>query len=267
MTLIKHYYIDNKVGIASSRSKSDLRYERIKGLNVIHILEDENGYPYMLSECPESFEFTETYRLEGFQNLQNTVGVGIVTYVGFATFTQYHPDATKGNPVLIEKYLVTYTKQHDLSQYSSLEVIDQETFNGITSSFDNMQHGRRVTLLNDIKSRLNTRINNFVSYLISEGVISAPQELTQEFKNWRNIITNLGNTGFPKRLPLPPLETHGNPAFPAQDYPQYQIRKDLVIRRQYRRWFLLYEYRKIIEDLDSPSDILSEAPDAYDEET
>jgi len=265
MTLIKHYYIDNKVGIASSRSKRDLRYERIEGLNVIHVLEDENGYPYMLSQCPENFEFTEIVDEGNLQNLQNDISVGIVTYAGFTTTTPWGP--IRGNVYEVLRYNVTYTKEHDLSQYSSLEVIDQETFNGITSAHDDMQHVRRVTLLNDIKSTLNTRINNFVSHLIDEGVITVPQELTQEFKDWRNIIVNLGNIGFPKRLPPPPPETHGNPTFPAQDYPQYQIRKDLVIRRQYRRWFLLYEYKKVIEDLDSPSDILSEAPDAYDEET
>lgn len=265
MTLIKQYYIDNTTGAASSTATKNLRIENVRGSNILYHLEDANGYPFILADCQDAFISSTRIRAENLQEFENTPGVGIITYVGIEQSPwnrRKDPDA----PTVLF-YDVEYTEDNDLSQYGSIEIIDQDTFNQITADYDNRQHSRRVALLNDIKSAILTRINNFVSYLISEGVIAAPSELTTEAKNWRNQIINLGDSGFPRRLPLPPAETHGNAAFPAADYPQYQIRKDRVIRRIYRRWFDMYQYRKInADDIDSFIDVYTESTEYYEEE-
>lgn len=263
MTLIKQYYIDDTTGLASSTITRKMRVENIRGLTILHHLEDANGYPFILAHVQDSFISSTRIRAENLQDFENTPGVGIVTYVG-VELPSWSIRRNSNAPINLF-YDVKYTEDNDLSQYGSIEIIDQDTFNQITANYDNMQNSKRVELLKDIKSAILTRVNNFASYLISEGVISAPSELTDESKKWRNQIVNLGDSGFPKRLPLPPPETHGNVAFPAADYPQYQIRKDRVIRRIYRRWFDMYSYKKVTDDIDSYVDVISESKEYYEE--
>lgn len=264
MTLVKQYFIDDKTGLASSTITKNLKPEKIEGLNILYHLEDANGYAFALSECQDTFISTTRIRPENLEEFQNRPGVGIITYVSVEIPSWFHRKDPQAPPTQFLE--VTYSLDNDLSQYGTIEVIDQNTFDQIVADYNDMQRSRRLLLVKNIRSNILARINDFVPVLISDGVMANQSELTQEFKDWRQAIVGLGDTTFPRRIPRPPLETHGNPLFPVETYPQYQIRRDRIIRIQYRRWFRLYEITRINDtDLDDPTSIISDDADAYEE--
>ena len=178
--LIKHYFINRETGGWATDTRFGLMMPNLKGLEIQHQLTTENDVPYCLSYVPEYFENTVTTSAEGLQDLQNTVGITIVS----STATE-------------DAFEVVYHQDNVLETSEGLQVFTQQQWDDEIAAYDARQEQKRYNILRPIRDEL---------LFVTDWIVIKAKEtggtLSAGFKTWRQELRDLPEqspfpTGFP----------------------------------------------------------------------
>jgi hypothetical protein len=178
--LIKHYFINRETGRWATDTRFGLMMPNLKGLEIQYQLTTENDVPYCLSYVPEYFENTVTTSAEGLQDLQNTVGITIVS----STATE-------------DAFEVVYHQDNVLETSEGLQVFTQQQWDDEIAAYDARQEQKRYNILRPIRDEL---------LFVTDWIVIKAKEtggtLSAGFKTWRQELRDLPEqspfpTGFP----------------------------------------------------------------------
>jgi hypothetical protein len=182
--LLKHYFINRETNTFALNTKFGLMLPDIKGLEIVHQIEDENDIPYCLSTCPEYFEYSETISGERLQELQNDTNVTVVS----------SSEVSVDGETL---HSVVYQRAYVLEQTEGLSVITQEEWDTEVSTYDAKQLQKRIEVLRSIRDEILSSSDWVVVKSTETGVA-----LSTEFKDWRQSLRDLPSQQvFPSELP------------------------------------------------------------------
>ena len=178
--LIKHYFINRETGGWATDTRFGLMMPNLKGLEIQHQLTTENDVPYCLSYVPEYFENTVTTSAEGLQDLQNTVGITIVS----STATE-------------DAFEVVYHQDNVLETSEGLQVFTQQQWDDEIAAYDARQEQKRYNILRPIRDEL---------LFVTDWIVIKAKEtggtLSAGFKTWRQALRDLPDqTPFPTGFP------------------------------------------------------------------
>jgi len=174
--LIKHYFINRETGRWATDTRFGLMMPNLKGLEIQYQLTTENDVPYCLSYVPEYFENTVTTSAEGLQDLQNTVGITIVS----STATE-------------DAFEVVYHQDNVLETSEGLQVFTQQQWDDEIAAYDARQEQKRYNILRPIRDEL---------LFVTDWIVIKAKEtggtLSAGFKTWRQALRDL-----PDQIPFP----------------------------------------------------------------
>ena len=188
--LIKHYFINRETGGWATDTRFGLMMPNLKGLEIQHQLTTENDVPYCLSYVPEYFENTVTTSAEGLQDLQNTVGITIVS----STATE-------------DAFEVVYHQDNVLETSEGLQVFTQQQWDDEIAAYDARQEQKRYNILRPIRDEL---------LFVTDWIVIKAKEtggtLSAGFKTWRQALRDLPDqTPFPTGFPTLPSNVENDP--------------------------------------------------------
>lgn len=203
--LIKHRLVDRDTGEWILGSLRGYVFPKIKGLEIIHQLTDENGVNFCLSTAPDYFEYSVIVSLDILTEYQSNPNITIVSSA------ERQIEVPVVNPETLEStgetttetvYDVTYQEAHILQEDEGLQILTQEEWDAEIVSFDARQEQKRLTVLRSHRDTLLRDTDWIVIKCTETGV-----GLCTDFKVWRQTLRDLpsiASTSFPSSLPIPP---------------------------------------------------------------
>jgi len=197
--LIKHYFINRDNGKWAIDTKYGLTLPNIKGLQIVHQLEDNNGIPYCLSTCPEYFEYSKTVSAEGLEEYQNDSNITIVSSTERQEeFTDFAGVSEEPQTIIV--YDVVYQESYNLTPEEGLWIITQDQWDVEISNYDSKQQDKRYDILRADRDKMLSHTDWIVTKAKETGT-----NLTAEFKTWRQSLRQLPNNDqFPTAYPTLP---------------------------------------------------------------
>lgn len=208
--LIKHRLVDRDTGEWILGTLRGYVFPKIKGLEIIHQLTDENGVNFCLSTAPDYFEYSVTTSLDILTEYQSNPNITIVSSV------ERQIEVPVVNPETLEPtgetttetvYDVTYQEAHILQEDEGLQILTQEEWDTEIASFDARQTEKRYDEMRIVRDNLLRETDWVVIRAKETGT-----NLSEEFKNWRQSLRDLPSVGITTdTFPSPPSSIRINP--------------------------------------------------------
>ena len=191
--LIKHFLVDRDTG---EWIKGEIRgyvFPKLKNLEVVYRLTDENGDHICLSRVPEYFEYSKTVTpsvLTEYQNDSNiTVGSSTERQVEESVINEETGEPTD-ETTTVTLHDVTYREIYTIEENDGIEILTQEEWDTEISNYDTRQTEKRYSEIRIIRDEVLKETDWIVTKTTEDGSV-----LTDEFKNWRTTLRDLPSVG------------------------------------------------------------------------
>ena len=191
--LIKHFLMDRDSG---EWIRGDIRgyvFPKLKNLEVVHRLTDENGDHICLSRVPEYFEYSKTVTPSVLTEYQNDSNITVVSSTERQVEEPILGEET-GEPTdettTVTLHDVTYRETYTIVVNDGLKILTQEEWDTEISNYDARQTEKRYDEIRIIRDEVLKETDWIVTKTTEDGSV-----LTDEFKNWRTTLRDLPSVG------------------------------------------------------------------------
>ena len=191
--LIKHFLVDRDTG---EWIKGEIRgyvFPKLKNLEVVYRLTDENGDHICLSRVPEYFEYSKTVTPSVLTEYQNDSNITVVSSTERQVEESVINEET-GEPTdettTVTLHDVTYREIYTIEENDGIEILTQEEWDTEISNYDTRQTEKRYSEIRIIRDEVLKETDWIVTKTTEDGSV-----LTDEFKNWRTTLRDLPSVG------------------------------------------------------------------------
>ena len=191
--LIKHFLVDRDTG---EWIKGEIRgyvFPKLKNLEVVYRLTDENGDHICLSRVPEYFEYSKTVTPSVLTEYQNDSNITVVSSTERQVEESVINEET-GEPTdettTVTLHDVTYREIYTIEENDGIEILTQEEWDTEISNYDTRQTEKRYGEIRIIRDEVLKETDWVVIKAKEDGSV-----LTDEFKNWRTTLRDLPSVG------------------------------------------------------------------------
>ena len=191
--LIKHFLMDRDSG---EWIRGDIRgyvFPKLKNLEVVHRLTDENGDHICLSRVPEYFEYSKTVTPSVLTEYQNDSNITVVSSTERQVEEPILGEETgepTGETTTVTLHDVTYRETYTIVVNDGLKILTQEEWDTEISNYDARQTEKRYDEIRIIRDEVLKETDWIVTKTTEDGSV-----LTDEFKNWRTTLRDLPSVG------------------------------------------------------------------------
>ena len=191
--LIKHFLMDRDSG---EWIRGDIRgyvFPKLKNLEVVHRLTDENGDHICLSRVPEYFEYSKTVTPSVLTEYQNDSNITVVSSTERQVEERIIDEETgepTGETTTVTLHDVTYRETYTIVVNDGLKILTQEEWDTEISNYDARQTEKRYDEIRIIRDEVLKETDWIVTKTTEDGSV-----LTDEFKNWRTTLRDLPSVG------------------------------------------------------------------------
>lgn len=191
--LIKHFLVDRDTGEWIKGKIRGYVYPKLKGLEIVYRLTDENGDHICLSRVPEYFEYSKTVTPSVLTEYQNDSNITVVSstekQVEEPVINEETGEPT-GETTTVTLHDVTYREAYTIVENDGIEILTQEEWDTEISNYDTRQTEKRYGEIRIIRDEVLKETDWIVTKTIEDGSV-----LTDEFKNWRTTLRDLPSVG------------------------------------------------------------------------
>ena len=191
--LIKHFLVDRDTG---EWIKGEIRgyvFPKLKNLEVVYRLTDENGDHICLSRVPEYFEYSKTVTPSVLTEYQNDSNITVVSSTERQVEESVINEET-GEPTdettTVTLHDVTYREIYTIEENDGIEILTQEEWDTEISNYVTRQTEKRYSEIRIIRDEVLKETDWIVTKTTEDGSV-----LTDEFKNWRTTLRDLPSVG------------------------------------------------------------------------
>ncbi len=191
--LIKHFLVDRDTGEWIKGKIRGYVYPKLKGLEIVYRLTDENGDHICLSRVPEYFEYSKTVTPSVLTEYQNDSNITVVSSTEKQVEEPVINEETlepTGETTTVTLHDVTYREAYDIVVNDGLKILTQEEWDTEISNYDTRQTEKRYGEIRIIRDEVLKETDWIVTKTIEDGSV-----LTDEFKNWRTTLRDLPSVG------------------------------------------------------------------------
>jgi len=191
--LIKHFLMDRDSG---EWIRGDIRgyvFPKLKGLEIVYRLTDENGDHICLSRVPEYFEYSKTVTPSVLTEYQNDSNITVVSSTERQVEEPILGEETgepTGETTTVTLHDVTYRETYTIVVNDGLKILTQEEWDTEISNYDARQTEKRYDEIRIIRDEVLKETDWIVTKTTEDGSV-----LTDEFKNWRTTLRDLPSVG------------------------------------------------------------------------
>ena len=191
--LIKHFLVDRDTG---EWIKGEIRgyvFPKLKNLEVVYRLTDENGDHICLSRVPEYFEYSKTVTPSVLTEYQNDSNITVVSSTEKQVEEPILNEETgepTGETTTVTLHDVTYREAYAIVVNDGLKILTQEEWDTEISNYDARQTEKRYSEIRIIRDEVLKETDWIVTKTTEGGSV-----LTDEFKNWRTTLRDLPSVG------------------------------------------------------------------------
>jgi len=191
--LIKHFLVDRDTG---EWIKGEIRgyvFPKLKNLEVVYRLTDENGDHICLSRVPEYFEYSKTVTPSVLTEYQNDSNITVVSSTERQVEEPILGEETgepTGETTTVTLHDVTYRETYTIVVNDGLKILTQEEWDTEISNYDARQTEKRYDEIRIIRDEVLKETDWIVTKTTEDGSV-----LTDEFKNWRTTLRDLPSVG------------------------------------------------------------------------
>ena len=191
--LIKHFLVDRDTG---EWIKGEIRgyvFPKLKNLEVVYRLTDENGDHICLSRVPEYFEYSKTVTPSVLTEYQNDSNITVVSSTERQVEEPIIDEETgepTGETTTVTLHDVTYREANTVVENDGLKILTQEEWDTEISNYDTRQTEKRYSEIRIIRDEVLKETDLIVTKTTEGGSV-----LTDEFKNWRTTLRDLPSVG------------------------------------------------------------------------
>jgi hypothetical protein len=191
--LIKHFLVDRDTG---EWIKGEIRgyvFPKLKNLEVVYRLTDENGDHICLSRVPEYFEYSKTVTPSVLTEYQNDSNITVVSSTERQVEEPIIDEETgepTGETTTVTLHDVTYREANTVVENDGLKILTQEEWDTEISNYDTRQTEKRYSEIRIIRDEVLKETDWIVTKTTEGGSV-----LTDEFKNWRTTLRDLPSVG------------------------------------------------------------------------
>jgi hypothetical protein len=191
--LIKHFLMDRDSGEWIKGQIRGYVFPKLKNLEVVHRLTDENGDHICLSRVPEYFEYSKTVTPSVLTEYQNDSNITVVSSTERQVEEPILGEETgepTGETTTVTLHDVTYRETYTIVVNDGLKILTQEEWDTEISNYDARQTEKRYGEIRIIRDEVLKETDWIVTKTIEDGNV-----LTDEFKNWRTTLRDLPSVG------------------------------------------------------------------------
>jgi len=191
--LIKHFLVDRDTG---EWIKGEIRgyvYPKLKELEIVHSIFDENNNHICLSKVPEYFEYSKTVTPSVLTEYQNDSNITIVSSTEKQVEEPIINDETlepTGETTTVTLHDVTYREAYTIVENDGLTILTQEQWNTEISNYDTRKTEERYVYIRSVRDKVLKETDWMVIKTTESG-----SNLSDEFKNWRTTLRDLPSVG------------------------------------------------------------------------
>ena len=191
--LIKHFLVDRDTGEWIKGEIWGYVFPKLKNLEVVYRLTDENGDHICLSRVPEYFEYSKTVTPSVLTEYQNDSNITVVSstekQVEEPVINEETGEPT-GETTTVTLHDVTYREANTVVENDGLKILTQEEWDTEISNYDTRQTEKRYSEIRIIRDEVLKETDWIVTKTTEGGSV-----LTDEFKNWRTTLRDLPSVG------------------------------------------------------------------------
>ena len=191
--LIKHFLVDRDTGEWIKGQIRGYVFPKLKGLEIVHRLTDENGDHICLSRVPEYFEYSKTVTPSVLTEYQNDSNITLVS----STERQFEEPVINeetreetGETTTVTVHDVTYRETNTIVESDGLAILTQEQWDTEISNYDARQTEKRYGEIRIVRDEVLKETDWVVIKTKEDG-----GALSDEFKNWRQSLRDLPSVG------------------------------------------------------------------------
>lgn len=191
--LIKHFLVDRDTGEWIKGQIRGYVFPKLKGLEIVHRLTDENGDHICLSRVPEYFEYSKTVTPAVLTEYQSDSNINVVS----STERQFEEPVINeetgeetGETTTVTVHDVTYREANTIVESDGLTILTQEEWDTEISNYDARQTEKRYGEIRIIRDEVLKETDWVVTKTTESG-----SNLSDEFKNWRTTLRDLPSVG------------------------------------------------------------------------
>ena len=191
--LIKHFLMDRDSGEWIKGQIRGYVFPKLKNLEVVHRLTDENGDHICLSRVPEYFEYSKTVTPSVLTEYQNDSNITVVSSTERQVEEPILGEETgepTGETTTVTLHDVTYRETYTIVVNDGLKILTQEEWDTEISNYDARQTEKRYGEIRIIRDEVLKETDWIVTKTTEDGSV-----LTDEFKNWRTTLRDLPSVG------------------------------------------------------------------------
>ena len=191
--LIKHFLMDRDSGEWIKGQIRGYVFPKLKNLEVVHRLTDENGDHICLSRVPEYFEYSKTVTPSVLTEYQNDSNITVVSSTERQVEEPILGEETgepTGETTTVTLHDVTYRETYTIVVNDGLKILTQEEWDTEISNYDARQTEKRYDEIRIIRDEVLKETDWIVTKTTEDGSV-----LTDEFKNWRTTLRDLPSVG------------------------------------------------------------------------
>jgi|TARA_R110000851_G_scaffold123363_1_gene253123 hypothetical protein len=191
--LIKHFLVDRDTGEWIKGKIRGYVYPKLKELEIVHSIFDENNNHICLSKVPEYFEYSKTVTPSVLTEYQNDSNITIVSstekQVEEPVINEETGEPT-GETTTVTLHDVTYREAYTIVENDGLKILTQEEWNTEISNYDARQTEKRYKEIRIVRDKVLKDTDWMVIKSIESGT-----NLSNEYKNWRTTLRDLPSVG------------------------------------------------------------------------
>ena len=191
--LIKHFLVDRDTGEWIKGQIRGYVFPKLKGLEIVHRLTDENGDHICLSRVPEYFEYSKTVTPAVLAEYQSDSNINVVS----STERQFEEPVINeetreetGETTTVNVHDVTYREANTIVESDGLTILTQEQWDTEISNYDTRQTEKRYDEIRIVRDEVLKETDWIVTKTTESG-----SNLSDEFKNWRTTLRDLPSVG------------------------------------------------------------------------
>ena len=168
-------------------------FPKLKNLEVVYRLTDENGDHICLSRVPEYFEYSKTVTPSVLTEYQNDSNITVVSSTERQVEESIIDEETgepTGETTTVTLHDVTYRETYTIVVNDGLKILTQEEWDTEISNYDARQTEKRYSEIRIIRDEVLKETDWIVTKTTEDGSV-----LTDEFKNWRTTLRDLPSVG------------------------------------------------------------------------
>jgi len=191
--LIKHFLVDRDTGEWIKGQIRGYVFPKLKGLEIVHRLTDENGDHICLSRVPEYFEYSKTVTPAVLAEYQSDSNINVVS----STERQFEEPVINeetreetGETTTVTVHDVTYREANTIVESDGLTILTQEQWDTEISNYDTRQTEKRYDEIRIVRDEVLKETDWVVIKTKEDG-----SALADDFKNWRQSLRDLPSVG------------------------------------------------------------------------